>query len=64
MYHAPSGPNGGRQMGPEYGFGFTPGDSMEQQVLLLKTAWGGKTLAVDFRSPSAAKARGGEVGFY
>ena len=27
-----------------------------QQVLLIKTAWGGKTIDVDFRPPSSAKA--------
>lgn len=30
------------------------------QILLIKTAWGGKSLAKDFRPPSA----GGETGFY
>ena len=57
------GPEAGHQMGPEYGFGFTLGDKLKQQVLLIKTAWGGKTLAVDFRSPSAAK-KSGAVGYY
>jgi hypothetical protein len=27
-----------------------------QQVLLIKTAWGGKTIDIDFRPPSSAKA--------
>ncbi|MDA0902310.1 MAG: hypothetical protein O3B09_02740, partial [Proteobacteria bacterium] len=46
--------------GPEIGFGKIIGDAVEQPVLLLKTAWGGKSLAVDFRPPSS----GGEVGLY
>jgi alpha-galactosidase len=45
-------------IGPELGFGQVVGDHLEQPVLLLKVAWGGKSLAVDFRPPSA----GGEVG--
>jgi alpha-galactosidase len=34
-------------------FGQVMGDHYENQVLLIKTAWGGATLAVDFRPPSA-----------
>ena len=45
-------------IGPELGFGHVVGDAFEEQVLLVKVAWGGKSLAVDFRPPSA----GGEVG--
>ncbi len=48
-------------IGPELGFGHVMGDHFEEPVLLIKTAWGGKSLAVDFRPPSA----GGDVGpFY
>lgn len=48
-------------IGPELGFGYVVGDAFEEPVLLIKTAWGGKSLAVDFRPPSS----GGEVGpFY
>lgn len=57
------GPAAGKQMGPEFGFGWALGEKLKQQVLLVKIAWGGKTLAVDFRSPSAAK-RSGSVGYY
>jgi hypothetical protein len=39
--------------GPELGFGWTLGDHLDRPVLLIKTAWGGKNLAVDFRPPSA-----------
>ncbi len=43
------------QIGPELGFGWVIGDTLDQPVLLIKCAWGGKSLAVDFRSPSAGK---------
>jgi alpha-galactosidase len=49
------------RIGPELGFGFVIGDAFEEPVLLIKLAWGGKSLGKDFRPPSA----GGEVGpFY
>lgn len=49
------------RIGPELGFGKIVGDAYEEPVLLVKLAWGGKSLAKDFRPPSA----GGEVGpFY
>jgi len=48
------------QVGPELGFGHVVGDALDNQVLLIKTCWGGKSLAVDFRPPSS----GGTVGFY
>ncbi len=41
------------RIGPELGFGRIVGDAIESPVLLIKCAWGGKSLAVDFRSPSA-----------
>jgi len=52
--------------GPEYGFGQIIGDYYkDEDVLLIKTAWGGRSLAGDFRPPSAVAQRGGEVGeFY
>jgi len=46
--------------GPELQFGQVVGDALENQVLLIKTAWGGKSLYKDFRPPSS----GGEVGPY
>ncbi len=42
-------------IGPELGFGWVVGDALEEPVLLIKCAWGGKSLAVDFRPPSAGK---------
>jgi len=47
-------------IGPELQFGHVVGDYFDNQVLLIKTAWGGKSLAKDFRPPSS----GGEVGPY
>jgi hypothetical protein len=40
-------------IGPELGFGWVLGDALDEPVLLIKCAWGGKSLAVDFRPPSA-----------
>ena len=42
-------------IGPELGFGWIIGDAIKEPVLLIKCAWGGKSLAVDFRPPSAGK---------
>lgn len=46
--------------GPELQFGHVMGDYCGSQVLLIKTAWGGKSLYKDFRPPSSS----GEVGPY
>jgi hypothetical protein len=46
--------------GPELQFGHVVGDRIDNPVLLVKTAWGGKSLFKDFRPPSS----GGEVGKY
>lgn len=62
----------GLQMGPELSFGWTMGDAFngnvgkhhhhqtKQQILILKIAWGGRSLAVDYRPPSS----GGTTGLY
>ena len=47
-------------IGPELGFGLVMGNYFQEPVLLIKTAWGGKSLFVDFRPPSS----GGQVGPY
>ncbi len=47
------GAAGSPKIGPELQFGHIMGDSFEEPVLLIKTAWGGKSLAIDFRPPSA-----------
>lgn len=52
-------------IGPEFGFGYGMGDVLKEQVLIIKTAWGGKTLGGDFRPPSSCNATNGKsVGFY
>ncbi len=43
------------KIGPELGFGWVMGDALDEPVLLIKCAWGGKSLAVDFRPPSAGR---------
>jgi len=48
------------RIGPELGLGHVLGEAYEEPVLLIKLAWGGKSLAKDFRPPSS----GGEVGPY
>jgi len=51
--------------GPEYGFGWAMNDhSIDRPSLIIKVAWGGKSLHTEFRPPSAVAARGGEVGPY
>ncbi|HQW28661.1 MAG TPA: sialate O-acetylesterase [Verrucomicrobiales bacterium] len=46
--------------GPELQFGHVVGNALSNQVLLIKAAWGGKSLGIDFRPPSS----GGTVGPY
>jgi hypothetical protein len=41
------------RIGPELQFGHVMGDHFPEPVLLIKTAWGGKSLYRDFRPPSA-----------
>jgi hypothetical protein len=45
----------GGQIGPELGFGHVIGDASEGQILLIKAAWGGKSLAHNFLPPSIGK---------
>lgn len=42
-------------IGPELEFGNVVAGHYEEPVLLIKTAWGGKSLARDFRPPSAGQ---------
>ena len=53
-----TGYGGKSHIGPELQFGHVIGDRFDEPVLLIKTAWGGKSLYEDFRPPSS----GGTVG--
>lgn len=48
------------RIGPELQFGHVVADAIKQPILIIKAAWGGKSLAKDFRPPSS----GGETGAY
>ncbi|MBL9092882.1 MAG: hypothetical protein JNL96_16805 [Planctomycetaceae bacterium] len=41
------------KIGPEFTFGITVDEAFDEPVLIIKTAWGGKSLNTDFRPPSA-----------
>jgi len=41
------------KIGPEFTFGIYMNKMLGEPILLIKDAWGGKSLKVDFRSPSA-----------
>jgi len=43
----------GPQIGPEFTFGIYIHKQLNEPILIIKTAWGGKSLNTDFRSPSA-----------
>lgn len=42
------------KIGPEFTFGLTMDAALEEPVLIIKTAWGGRSLHTSFRPPSAA----------
>jgi hypothetical protein len=42
----------GPKIGPEFTFGITMQKHLNEPILIIKTAWGGKSLHTDFRSPS------------
>ena len=44
--------DGGR-IGPEFVFGLTMDAALKEPVLIIKTAWGGRSLNTEFRPPSA-----------
>jgi hypothetical protein len=44
------------KLGPELGFGVTMAENVKEPILLIKTSWGGKSLMVNFRPPSAGVA--------
>ncbi|MFK7768259.1 MAG: sialate O-acetylesterase [Mariniblastus sp.] len=43
----------GNKIGPELTFGIHMQKRVAQPILIIKTAWGGKSIHTDFRSPSA-----------
>ena len=43
----------GGKIGPEFMFGITMEKNSKEPILIIKTAWGGKSLNTDFRPPSA-----------
>jgi hypothetical protein len=43
----------GPKIGPEFTFGITMETLLDEPILIIKTAWGGKSLHTDFRPPSA-----------
>lgn len=48
--------------GPELGFGNVIGDAYDEQVVLVKTAWGGASLHETFLSPTAVARRNAATG--
>lgn len=49
------------KIGPEFTFGLTMEKLTSEPILLIKTAWGGKSLNTDFRPPSAGPYAFNEV---
>ena len=43
----------GPKIGPEFMFGISAEQRLQEPILIIKTAWGGKSLNTDFRPPSA-----------
>lgn len=43
------------KIGPELTFGITMYEKLKEPILIIKTAWGGKSLNTDFRSPGAGE---------
>lgn len=43
----------GNKFGPELAFGIAVAEKLSEPILLIKTAWGGKSLHTDFRPPSS-----------
>ena len=53
-----TGYGGKHHIGPEFQLGHLAGDAYDDPVLLIKTAWGGKSIHKDFRPPSAGGTTG------
>lgn len=41
------------KIGPELGFGWVMGEHLQEQILLIKTCWGGRSVKCDFLPPGA-----------
>lgn len=57
-YGAGCGANGREKIGPELGFGYGMSEALQpgEKFLIMKNAWGGKTLSGDFRPPTSAQS--------
>ena len=53
-----TGYGGNHHIGPEFQLGHLVGEAYEEPVLLIKTAWGGKSIHKDFRPPSSSGSTG------
>ena len=49
--------NNGKSIGPELGFGSVVGTFHDEQVLLIKTAMGNRSLGFDFQPPSSGRTQ-------
>jgi hypothetical protein len=47
----------GGKIGPEYTFGIYMEKELKEPILIIKTAWGGRSLNTEFRPPSAGQYR-------
>ena len=45
----------GGKIGPEFTFGISMEKSLKEPILIIKTAWGGRSLNTEFRPPSAGQ---------
>jgi len=45
----------GRKIGPEFTFGIFMEKELKEPILIIKTAWGGRSLNTEFRPPSAGQ---------
>lgn len=45
----------GRKIGPEFTFGIYMEKELNEPILIIKTAWGGRSLNTEFRPPSAGQ---------
>jgi hypothetical protein len=53
----------GGKIGPEFTFGLTMDAALKEPVLIIKTAWGGRSLNTEFRPPSAGPYEFSEAQF-